>query len=138
MAAMDTFDVDDQRRLNLTQSLREDLVKSIMKKGMPEDNEERKLLLDTLGSMDRTTLTKAKIKADEKANGDNKQMTAMVAQLLMKVNPNSFVVEGQSERVIEPPQLSGPDSEVNPLPGETDIGTQAGDYDTFMKKFEEE
>lgn len=135
MAATESFDLDDERRLNLTQSTRENIVSQIMKDGkIPEDKEDRQFLMAALDGLDRTTLGKARIKTDSQANKNNQETAGLVAQLLSKVVPGAIQ---KTQQVVQrnAPVLDG-QYEILTVSGETDIGSEELTYDTFMAKME--
>lgn len=127
------FDYDDQRRLNLTQSVRERVVTEMLKDGkLPEDEENRAFLFKALDGLDRQTLGKASIRSKDKANDASKNVSDIITQLLLKTTvPNT----ANSARV-EIPALPA-SFVVTPVPGEMDgAGGEEVTYDSFVKKFE--
>ena len=128
--------LEDARRLEFTLNIREDIVKKIFANGkIPEDKADKALLISALDGMDRTVLSKARIKADNKTADSNTQVASLIANLLCKVDPKSVKIY-DDERTI--PMLSDDVSKPLLISGETDIGTQAGSFDMFMKKFPSE
>lgn len=135
MAATESFDLDDERRLNLTQNTRERIVSSLLKDNkIPEDKEDRQFLMAALDGLDRTTLGKARIKTDSQANKNNQETAGMVAQLLAKVTPGLIKAQQEpSQRAA--PVLSG-EFEVVLVEGETTVGSNEVNYDTFIASME--
>ena len=127
------LDMEDERRLQFTLTLRENMIKELVKDGLPKSEEELSTLTSLLDGMDRTVLGKARVKASEKANENNEQIAGMVASLLAKVPFNGEAVE-----TIEPPSLPEDVQPENVVPGETSIGVEDIGYDEFMKKMKKE
>lgn len=135
MSESKVFDLDDQRRLNLSQNVREQIVNSMTEKGLPENEEDRNFLMKALDSMDRTTLTRARIKSDEVNGNTQQQMGTLVSELLKHITakpPTGNVIEGTVELPILPSTVTVD----NAVEGETVIGVSEVTYDAFVEKFE--
>lgn len=135
MSESKVFDLDDQRRLNLSQNVREQIVNSMTEKGLPENEEDRNFLMKALDSMDRTTLTRARIKSDEANGNTQQQMGTLVSELLKHITakpPTGNVIEGTVELPILPSTVTVD----NAVEGETVIGVSEVTYDAFVEKFE--
>jgi len=122
--------------LEYTQSKRRSLIESLTKNNsQPDDRGDKMVLLSALDGMDRATLTKMRIKTDDKQANATSQAATAIAQLLNTVVPK------QLERFDESRTAPMLDNDF-PLPtfieGETITGTQGGDYAEFMKKFPDE
>ena len=125
--------------LAYTHSKRKDIVKTLTAKGVPDDPEVIKILLNTLKDMDSQTINRKRIKVDEKTNDVQAQSAAVIAKILSgmtNVTTNTTLDISAEYRVI--PSL--PDSV--PLPvlvaGETDIIAATLTYDEFLEKFNDE
>lgn len=135
--ATSSFDLEDERRLNLTQQTRENIVSMLTAKGLPEDKEDRAFLLSALDGLDRTTLSKARIKTDAAANKSNEETASLVASLLAKVVP-AAIANNQQAVNRQAPALAGEFKVLNPVEGETEVGAEPMTYDDFMQKMENE
>lgn len=133
MATAESFDLDDDRRLNLTQNTRERIVTVLLKDNkIPEDKEDRQFLMAALDGLDRTTLGRARIKTDAQSNKSNAETAGMIAQLLAKVTPGTMVAShGQ---FVRPAPALEVDFVVIPVEGECDVGTHELSYETFIEK----
>lgn len=92
-----------------------------------------------LNDMDRVSMTRKKMKHEEKISADaNASQAAMVALMLKRIRPGQF--HGQtSEEIVrkEIPSLSSKDVPDKLEPGATAIGTINGDFDSFKKAYRE-
>lgn len=117
-----------------THGIRKKIVGSIMENDkVPEDPKEIQVLAGVLNDMDRAAISVKKIRSDEKvADITNAGGAALVAKLLMQINPNNTrqVVFDNDTPV---PVLTNdvPAPQLNP--GETDIGTSSMNFEEFSK-----
>ena len=129
MTTQSSFDSEDIDILKRTQVIRNSLVTKLMRSGqVPDDINQQRMLLDVVNSMDKSTLQKAKVKAEDKSNENKEAKAKAVAQFLLEARKRQ-----QTLPVVESAELpqSVPAPEL--VPGETDIGTQDLTYDTFFK-----
>lgn len=113
------MDVVDQGRLELTLSVREKIIKGLTSDGkIPEGEEDRSFLMKALDGMDRTVLSKAKIKSDDKNATNQAAATNMVAQLLLTA------ASRRTGKRTEPVLLGSDIPEPELVDGETFIGVQ--------------
>ncbi len=138
MSDTSSFDISDKRRLELTLSVREQIITQLTEKGLPDEKEDRQFLMTALDGMDRTVLSKARIKADENANQTQQQTTQLIAGLLSKVSANAGVqiISEQTRR--ELPELDRDITVTDSIEGETNVGVSEENYQTFNNKFETE
>lgn len=109
----------DQGRLELTLTVRETIIRGLTKDGkIPEAEEDRSLLIKALDGMDRTVLSKAKIKSDDKNANKQAHAANMVAQMLLTAAARRTGVR------TEPVQLGSDIPEPDLVDGETYIGIQ--------------
>jgi hypothetical protein len=124
------IDSDDDV-LAYTCGIRQQLVASMVKGGMPADTKEQMVLLSALADMDRTALGKKKIKSDEGVNGARVTAAATLAQLFMdpRLKQLGHARAGEVGTIpvlgehVEMPAL---------VQGELDDYTGAMSYETFM------
>lgn len=121
--ASELMSIEDQARLELTLSTRGKIIQQLTKNGsaIPESNEDRDLLMKALDGMDRTVLTKAKIKSDDSSSKSQAEASKMIAQLLLQ--SNNQVIKKRDQPVILEADIT-----VIPVPGETDIGIETFTY----------
>lgn len=127
-----TFDSDDERRLNLTQSIREDIISNVTKNGIPTNKEERAFLLAALDGLDRTTLGKARIKSDSNAHKQNQETANLVGELLTRITARNTPQISENQRSALP--VLSAEYTVEPVAGETDIVGEELNYETFVAK----
>lgn len=126
MAATDLMSIEDQRRLELGLKTRESIVLAIMANGPIPKVEDRGLLMQALDGMDRSILSKAKIKSDDSAAKSAAESAKNIAELLLRVdarkrNPGNAV---DVEATVLPP--------IQLVEGETFIGVQPVKYNDVM------
>ena len=123
------FDQVDRERLELTQGVRERIIRSLTEKGLPEDKEDRAFLLDAMNGSDRAVLSKAKIKAEDAASKNASDMANLVGEILSRVSvkrDNSFIDINKPA-----PKLSADFIVIDPVEGETMIGVETLTYEKF-------
>ena len=127
-------ELDDVRRIALTQNVRERIVQRLTENGtIPNTQEDRGLLMAALDGMDRTSLGRMKIKVEDKAATAQAQASSMVADILNNLTSKSI------SNTIAPQERSAPKlpehiQVTNPVAGEMSIGTQAQSYSEFMAR----
>lgn len=125
------FDLEDKKRLELTQSIRELGIKNLTKDGkFPDVQEDREALVKLLDGMDRTTLAKTKIKTDDNNSKNNNDIQKMMAKFLTSLPNNTNNV---SERTL-PIELDTTIDLNTIVDGERYVGVENMDYETFMSK----
>jgi hypothetical protein len=120
------MDVTDAARLELTLNTRETIIRSMVQNGkLPECTEDRDFLLKALDGMDRTVLSKAKIKSDD-TNAKNQAGEAKtIASLLLQLrNSNKSATSSEPLPVLDEPS--------NVVHEETFIGVQSFKTEEFQ------
>lgn len=125
------FSLEDEARLNLTQSVRETIIRGlVIDNKIPSEQGDRTLLMQALDGMDRTTLAKTKIKSDDRAQQQNAATTAMIAEILSKTSSvkNRRTIHEIIDVEIERPVL---------VDGELTVGTDDQlNYNNFMNQMQ--
>ena len=125
--------IEDSRRLEFTQKLRENLIKKLVvdinSPNVPTNEDGVKLLTSLLDGMDRTTLSKMKIKSEDNLANNAAQTSAQVAQLLSMIIPEDIKVRGVTRQA---PTLDKSIQIEDTVPGETEIVAKQTNYDDFM------
>lgn len=125
------FSVEDEARLNLTQDVRENIIRTlVVDRKIPTEQTDRILLMQALDGMDRTVLAKTKIKSDDRVNQQNAATTAMIAEILTKTSTNKArrrteeIIDVQIERpvLVDGELTEGSDDQLN--------------YNTFMTQMQ--
>jgi hypothetical protein len=132
-SGIDNLTSDNEARLlDLTMRTREELIVSLTKKGIPEDRADKSLLVSLLDGVDRTILSKSRIKVDSKISDTNAQAASLIANVLTKINTKNIrVIDDQREIPQLPLDVEG----ITFIDGELDTGTQNNSFDTFIAKF---
>jgi len=127
------FDPKEAEILNEVQDVRYRIVKTLTENDeLPESDEDRQFLLKAMDGLERTILTKAKIKSDDRQNQAREDVIEMVASVLKKIN---FQNEGKAVEGNRALQLDSSMQITDIVPGEMDIGIKSQSYEEFMKKF---
>ena len=133
MSSADIMSLEDQARIELTLQTRERIIRGMTGAGkLPEAPEDRTFLMQALDGMDRTVLTKAKIKSDDSAAKNQADTAKAIAELLNRVDSRQRSV---THRAIDVDAIELP--MIDLVEGETSIGVQTfksdqivnGDYD---------
>ena len=105
-----------------------------MAKGVPNDLDTVKVLLTALKDMDGQTLSKKRIKLEEKVNDNQAQAAALIAKILGTTGRTNNTDDFIDADVIIP---SLPDSIPSPVlvPGEIDLIQKTLTYEEFINKF---
>lgn len=128
MSDTSSITIEDQGRLEFTLNTRRRIADTMLKNGIPEDKEDRQLLMSALDGMDRTVLGRARIKSEDSANQSNQQTANMVAMLLTRITPRNISFNGERQTVPTLDESIQLDSVVE---GETEIKPKQITYDTF-------
>jgi len=123
---------NETRLLDLTMRTREEIIKKLTKDGVPEDRADKALLVSMLDGVDRTILSKSRIKVDSKISDNQAQTASLIANVLGSINSKSVRSYDEHREI---PQLINIDGETKFIEGELDTGTQSNSFDTFISKF---
>lgn len=113
---------------------RKEIIGHLTKQGVPEDNSQLALLLGALNDMDRTSLGRKKIKADNDATANNKQAADLIASIFTRPDSKQLGMTGLDGLVGNIPNVDGLLPNVEVLPGEMAVNPPQLDYDAFMNK----
>ena len=122
---------DEDQVLAYTHNKRKIIVDTLMTKGVPEDVGTAKVLIATLDGMDKSALTRKKIKVEERANVHVEQAATIIAKILtMGAATNAFKTAEPVERVIPTLPTEIPDPVL--VDGETSVVGSNHTFETFM------
>lgn len=105
---------------------------------IPQSEERLNLYMTNLNGIEKLALTRMRIKADEKANQTNAELTAaIVTGVLKKIQPNDNPFVEINPRAARPaPQLPEDLPELDVVPGQMEIGANDSlNIDSFMDSF---
>lgn len=85
---MAMFTDDDERLLSKTMGMREKLIESFTKEGIPSKGSDVRVLKEVLDSIDNTILSKAKLKIEETDTTVNAQQRQLLAELVLAIHDN--------------------------------------------------
>lgn len=133
MEVIDPSAMTEDDVLLYTRAQRMALANELTKDGVPTDKDNAGILLHALDGLDKASLTKLRILADEKANKQSANNAALIAEVLSKVGNCAYQMSGVSRN-----DTSLPDDIPNPeiVEGELETNPTQVDYDTFMKQFD--
>jgi hypothetical protein len=113
------FTDQDQQDLQKTQDVRRKIVDQMfVNNRVPNDAEDRDLLMKALESMDKQVLSRAKIKSDDQANKDQKNVANVIAGLLLKTKVVASTQESTTNT-----QLPASVTLENDVPGLKELGS---------------
>lgn len=129
---IEILELEDKQYLQKTQDIRNKIIDTLLVDGcIPDDEKDRRMLLDTLESIDRNIFNKAKIKSQTVQHKDNRDVIGVMTQLLLKSTqtPNSSNIIDATlgdSFVVE---------DINP--GEDDIEENSLTYEKFISDSED-
>lgn len=117
-------DVDFKEVTNHIQTLRFEMLKDILKDGLPSDKEDKDFLLKLLDHCDKTALSVKKLEEESSLNVAQIELCELVSNTLNSINFNPFLkdVESKMENIDLP--------EFETVDGEDKIGID--DLDGFL------
>lgn len=124
--------ISDENDLLKVRDTRFAIIDSLLNEGKPpEDLDKLKLLLTTLSDTDRVSLTKMRIRSEDKANEATAGSAAVIASFLNRLGsfPQPEAIEN-----VTPPSLSDNIEVTDLVPGEMQIGCSNTNYEEFSKK----
>lgn len=127
-------DLTDELALRKITTIRHQIVDTLLSDGLPEDAEDRKALFENMDKIERSSLTKMRISADKDINANQAQTKSMVLELLHALNRSVPGDPGPDAKATVAPTLGDAFSAPVLVPGETDIGTDNTNYDSFMQR----
>lgn len=134
----DVFNLEDQQRLEYTNKLRKKLIQAIVedddKPKVPDEKADKALLVSLLDGLDRSTLSKAKIKTEDKAAKGGASAANLIAEVLRGISTSQKALAQSGGGTI--PTLPG-DIKFADIEGETVQGTFGIKIDEFMEKQKE-
>lgn len=116
----DILSLEDKRKLNLTASIREQIITFTTQKGIPEDKDTQNFLIKALDGLDANTLSQAKLKIDKNNKDQNEMAVALVGEFLMRSTGRIIETNTKRETI---PELDDNFILTDVVPGEKDIGT---------------
>ncbi len=112
--------LEDKRKLNLTASVRENIIVTLTKDGkIPQDKDSQTLLIKALDGLDNNTLNQAKLKVDKEKNDSNQGISDTITNFLLRYHGEPV----KSEEINTQFELDNSHTLNDIVPGETDIGT---------------
>jgi hypothetical protein len=122
------LELSDKARLELSLSTRENIIKELMDHGISKlDRSDKELLVSALDGLDRTILSKAKLKSDDQTSQTNRDITRLMADVLSRV-----AIKPLAMRTVAP-SLDNDIKLEDIVDGEMDIQPSELKYDEFMK-----
>jgi hypothetical protein len=101
---MSTFTPDELATLAFAKEQKMDIVNSIMREGVPKDNEDLKVLLQALGSLDTTIMQTARVRLQDEENDTAKANTEVLTRLLRLTRPETFEIGSRTQTLEEIPE----------------------------------
>ena len=118
----DILSLDDQRKLNLTASIRENIISEITKGGkVPDDKDTQSFLIKALDGLDNNTLRQAKLRVDKDKNDGTEATANLITEFLLRFNDNPVKSSDITNNTTR--ELDSSFVLTDKVLGETDIGT---------------
>lgn len=123
----DPLDLADKARIEQGLELRDRIISHLTLKGpVPDEKEDRELLMRALEGRDTTILKKAKLKSDDAAAKSQAAQADLIGNFLSRLNgPLNHQPRRSAPVALE-------NDEIIPVPGEKDIGTLPVTYKSIM------
>lgn len=119
-------ELNDRRRLELTLAVREKYIRDMTEDGkLPYGTDDRGFLLELMSSMDRTILSRKKIKVDSEDSKSRAAASNVVANLLLTLKPSAVEVGTV-------PVAGDGFTKAVTVEGELSTGVHTFDYDAIM------
>ncbi len=122
MSDIEVFTDEETNELSLTQKVRKSLINTLTQDGLsvPDTGPKQVLLLGLLDGSDRSTLSRAKMRADKKRDETMQSAVKVVGEVLKSVNARTYrPAAATSDRILP----SGSDLREF-VPGEMDINPE--------------
>jgi len=121
----------DEHIFAYTHHQRKRIIKSITKRGIPEDPEYQKVLLTTLKDMDTSALGRKRIKVDEKLTSSQTQAASIISDILNKMQGVKLHVSNANANTPAPVLPAHiPDPVL--VPGETSTSSKLQSVEVFL------
>lgn len=127
-------DYNDDEILALTQRHRQALLNHLLASGFPDDAKTQTVLLTALADMDRTALGNKRIQSGERMLHADALVNRAIATIVQQYGKGVPFQSAQPGVIPEIEMHQLPD--VNPVPGETDIGLSEENYESLVKRFD--
>lgn len=116
---------------------RKDFIKKMMKAdgSLPDDPKERALVLKALDGIDKTAVSRKRLKIEDKAATNAAETAKLISQFYERVSSKDpFVIDQNMQEVPvrAAPKLPDNSPEVDTVEGEMDTTPSQGSYDEFM------
>jgi hypothetical protein len=126
-------DLDIEADIAFVQGKRKEIVYKLMPDGKPpSDTKEMSILLTALDGIDRSALTRLRIKSDEKTADSMVGGAAIIAKALGMISPQNFMQGDVTDAEVKPPQLGSGIPAPVLSPGEVEEGTRNISYKEVM------
>jgi ATP-dependent DNA ligase len=133
-----TTDNIDQTDLDLdyVRGKRKQVIDTLTEGGLPKNTREMELLLMALSDMDRTALSKKKIKVDKEIGNNQNQAMELIATMFTSTKIKEISL-GNYDGTIELPFLNDSVPKPDLIDGETDaLSSAAEDYNSFTSRMQ--
>lgn len=136
--AIEKISIDDEL-LTWGVEQRKDFIRKMMKAdgSLPDDPKERALVLKALDGIDKTAVSRKRLKIEDKAATSNAETAKLIAEFYGRVQvSNPFVID-QNMQEVPPrpaPQIPANMPDIEVVDGEMETTPPQDDYAGFMKR----
>ena len=137
--SIDQNELDEKNELLIVRNIRLKINKQLMADGkVPDDPEKLDFLMQNLRDIDKSALTRTKIKSDEKTSSATNETISMVTNVLQSLRGGKALPPQDITDIPNPsclaPVLPAQFERTEFIPGETKIGVISEDIDSFMER----
>jgi hypothetical protein len=118
--------------LQKTQEVRMSMINQMTAEGVPDNNRDRRVMIELLTSTDSTALALKRLTQDEKIAGEDNKVALLAAAMLSSIKGNPFLTATPLENGAVECLTKGKLPAVELVKGEIDIGIDNTTYDEFI------
>jgi hypothetical protein len=125
----------EERLIDLTQSTRERMIEDLTKDGLPDNNKDRRVLMELMADADSTSLAFMRLESETDDEAVNRRAAQMAVALTKELGDSNPFEGAVSKAPATPTSLpAGADNDLELEEGELDIGISDLTYDEFTEE----
>ena len=133
--AIDDDSMIDDNDLSFVREKRKQIINHYLDQGIDKltDVKEVVLVATLLNDMDRTALSKKRLKTDDKKNNNSAAAIDLISKIFTEKNVKDIIPEDAVAKLVAP-ELEMTLDNVTTVEGEMDTNVSVEDYESFMKR----
>lgn len=129
------LDMEDAAVLSYTQGIRKGMIDDMTALGVPDNNRDRRMLLEMLDSMDNNIFSAKRAEVEEQQVNNDEAAIAIINAIQDKVTRDAWSLpDGKPREVVVSEEYA---SDYELVPGHLDVGCCKMDYDAFVEKMDD-